>query len=46
MFPNMNGVTAIGDLPEMNVDVDANQILKSFNLDQCYIWSFLMKSGM
>lgn len=28
MFPNMNGVTAIGKLPEMNVDVDGNQIFE------------------
>jgi hypothetical protein len=28
MFPNMSGVAAIGNLPEMNVNVDANQIFE------------------
>lgn len=28
MFPNMNGVVAIGNLPEMNVNVGANQIFE------------------
>lgn len=32
MFPNMSGKTAIGNLPEMNVDVDPNQIFDNLKL--------------